>query len=329
MEFNLNNISTNHSTQTKNVKMLILGSGPAGLSAAIYAARANIEPVVLTGMELGGQVSLTSIIENYPGFPDGVGGQELTELFQKQAERFGAQVEYDTATEVDLAQRPFRIRTYNSEYLADTLIIATGAKATHLNVPGEIEFIGRGVSYCATCDGWFFKDKDVVVIGGGDSAIEESLFLTRYAKSITIVHRRDSLRAGIILQQRALNHPKIKFIWNSVVLEIMGTTTVEKIRLLNLLTEETNELSTNGIFIFIGNNPNTQLFDKCLDLDERGYIKTENLLRTKVPGVFVAGEAGDPVFRQVITSAGMGAAAAMQAIHFIEEHEEKQSALVK
>jgi thioredoxin reductase (NADPH) len=322
MEFNLNNISTNHSTQTKNVKMLILGSGPAGLSAAIYAARANIEPVVLTGMELGGQVSLTSIIENYPGFPDGVGGQELTELFQKQAERFGAQVEYDTATEVDLAQRPFRIRTYNSEYLADTLIIATGAKATHLNVPGEIEFIGRGVSYCATCDGWFFKDKDVVVIGGGDSAIEESLFLTRYAKSITIVHRRDSLRAGIILQQRALNHPKIKFIWNSVVLEIMGTTTVEKIRLLNLLTEETNELSTNGIF-------NTQLFDKCLDLDERGYIKTENLLRTKVPGVFVAGEAGDPVFRQVITSAGMGAAAAMQAIHFIEEHEEKQSALVK
>jgi thioredoxin reductase (NADPH) len=280
-------------------------------------------------MELGGQVSLTSIIENYPGFPDGVGGQELTELFQKQAERFGAQVEYDTATEVDLAQRPFRIRTYNSEYLADTLIIATGAKATHLNVPGEIEFIGRGVSYCATCDGWFFKDKDVVVIGGGDSAIEESLFLTRYAKSITIVHRRDSLRAGIILQQRALNHPKIKFIWNSVVLEIMGTTTVEKIRLLNLLTEETNELSTNGIFIFIGNNPNTQLFDKCLDLDERGYIKTENLLRTKVPGVFVAGEAGDPVFRQVITSAGMGAAAAMQAIHFIEEHEEKQSALVK
>jgi thioredoxin reductase (NADPH) len=325
MEFTLKNISMDHSTQINSVKMLILGSGPAGLAAALYGARADLNPVVLTGMELGGQVSLTSTIENYPGFPDGVGGQELVELFQKQAERFGAHVEYDSAIEVDLGQRPFRIQTYNSEYLADTLIIATGAQASHLDVPGEKEFTGRGVSYCATCDGWFFKDKDVVVIGGGDSAIEESLFLTRYAKSITIVHRRDSLRAAVILQQLAFDHPKIKLIWNSIVTKIIGEKTVEKVRLLNLETKETSELSTDGIFIFIGHKPNTQLFDKCLELDERGYIKTDNLLATKIPGVFVAGEAGDPNFRQVITSAGMGAAAAMQAIRFIQEHEEKQS----
>jgi thioredoxin reductase (NADPH) len=321
MEFNLNNISMEHSTQIKNVKVLILGSGPAGLSAALYAARADLEPIVLTGMELGGQVSLTSTIENYPGFPEGIGGQELVDLFQKQAERFGAHVEYDTATEVDLSQRPFKVHTYNNEYLAETLIVATGAQAINLDVPGEKEFIGRGVSYCATCDGWFFKDKDVVVVGGGDSAIEESIFLTRYAKSITIVHRKDSLRAGVILQQLAFNHPKIKFIWNTVVSEIMGEKTVEKVKLLNLITKEASEFSTDGLFIFIGHKPNTILFDKYLELDELGYIKTGKLLATKVPGVFVAGEAGDPDFRQVITSAGMGAAAAMQAIRFIQKHE--------
>jgi thioredoxin reductase (NADPH) len=274
-------------------------------------------------MELGGQVSLTSTVENYPGFPDGVGGQELVELFQKQAENFGARVEYDTAIAVNLKDRPFRIQTYNAEYLAETLIIATGAQATHLDVPGEKELTGRGVSYCATCDGWFFKEKNVVVVGGGDSAIEESLFLTRYAKSITIIHRRDSLRAGVILQQRALDHEKIKFLWNSVVMEILGETAVEKVRIKNLVTGETYDLPTDGIFIFIGHKPNTQLFAPFLDLDERGYIKKETLHATRIPGVFVAGEAGDPVFRQVITSAGMGAAAAMQAIRFIQEHESK------
>lgn len=329
MAYNLNNISTDPSTQIKKVKMLILGSGPAGLSAALYAARANLEPIVLTGMELGGQVSLTSSIENYPGFPDGVGGQELVDLFQKQAERFGAHVEYDTATEADLTQRPFRIRTFNGEYLADTLIVATGAQATRLDVPGEKELTGRGVSYCATCDGWFFKEKDVVVVGGGDSAIEESLFLTRYAKSITIVHRRDSLRAGVILQQRAFDHPKIKFIWDTVITEIIGEDAVKKVRLTNLLTNESSELPTDGVFIFIGHKPNTQIFVGSLDLDELGYIKTDKLLSTNVPGVYVAGEAGDPDFRQVITSAGMGAAAAMQAIRFIQEHEEKQPEVVK
>lgn len=324
MDFNLKNISSNQQTQIKNVKMLILGSGPAGFAGALYAARANLEPTVLTGMDLGGQVSLTNTIENYPGFPDGIGGQALVDLFQKQAERFGAQVEYDSATEVDLSQRPFRIKTYNGEYLAETLLIATGARPTHLEVPGEAEFTGRGVSYCATCDGWFFKDKDVVVVGGGDSALEESIFLTRYAKSITIIHRRDTLRAGKILQQRAFNNPKIKFIWETAIKEILGDEIVRKVILVNLVSEEETELAIDGVFIFIGHKPNTQIFENYLELDELGYVKTDIHLTTNVPGVYVAGEAGDPHYRQVVTSAGMGAAAAMQAIRFIQENEETQ-----
>ncbi len=329
MDLNLNNLPTNHATPIKHIKVLVLGSGPAGLAAALYTARANLDPVVLTGMDLGGQVSLTNTIENYPGFPEGVGGQELTDLFQKQAEKFGATVEYDTATSVDIGVQPFKITTYNSEYLADTLIIATGAQATHLNVPGEKELTGRGVSYCATCDGWFFKDKDVVVVGGGDSAIEESLFLTRYARSITIIHRRDNLRAGVILQQRAFNHPKIKFIWDSAITEIMGDEKVTNVRIKNLKTDQSSEIAVDGVFIFIGHIPNTQIFADCLDLDEHGYIKTDNLLSTNVPGVFVAGEAGDPNFRQVITSAGMGAAAAMQAVKYLEKQEQNQPVAVK
>lgn len=318
-------------SNSERVKVLVIGSGPAGLSAALYAARADLNPVVLAGMELGGQVALTYTVENYPGFPEGVGGTQLVELFQKQAERFGARVEFDTATEVDLSQRPFRVQTYNDEYLADTLIISTGATPIHLDVPGESELTGRGVSYCATCDGWFFKDKDVVVVGGGDSALEEGIFLTRYAKSVTIVHRRDALRAGAILQKRAMEHPKIKFVWNSVVTDILGDEAVRAVRLKNLVTSETSDHATDGIFIFIGHRPNTQIFAGQLDLDERGYLVTDKLMHTKVPGVFAAGEAADPTFRQVITSAGMGAAAAMQAIHFLEEHAETpvESALSK
>lgn len=322
MDFNLSNFSMNKPSESERVKVLVIGSGPAGLSAALYAARADLDPVVLAGMELGGQVSLTYTVENYPGFPEGVGGTQLVELFQKQAERFGARVEFDTATEVDLSQRPFRVQTYNGEYLADTLIISTGATPIHLNVPGESELTGRGVSYCATCDGWFFKDKDVVVVGGGDSALEEGIFLTRYAKSVTIVHRRDALRAGAILQKRAMEHPKIKFIWNSVITDILGDEAVRAVRLKNVITNETSEQATDGVFIFIGHRPNTQLFDGQLELDERGYLLTDKLMHTKVPGVFAAGEAADPTFRQVITSAGMGAAAAMRAIHFLEEHAE-------
>ncbi len=321
MDFNLSGISTPQSTTEQHVKILILGSGPAGLSAALYAARGEMNPVVLTGMEFGGQAALTFTIENYPGFPEGVGGQQLGELFQKQAEHFGAKVEFDTATEVDLSQRPFRVKTYNTTYLADALIIATGATPIHLEIPGETELTGRGVSYCATCDGWFFKEKDVVVVGGGDSALEEGLFLTRYANSVTIVHRRDALRAGAVLQKRAQENPKIKFIWNTVVTEAVGQDAMKAVRLKNLVTGETADQTTNGLFIFIGHRPNTELFAGQVDLDERGYVKTDFLMHTSVPGVFVAGEAGDPNHRQVVTSAGMGAAAAMQAIKFVEEHE--------
>jgi thioredoxin reductase (NADPH) len=329
MDLVLKNASSPSPDQINHVKMLILGSGPAGLSAALYAARANLDTVLLTGMELGGQASLTNTIENYPGFPDAVGGQELSDLFQKQAEKFGAKVEYDTATEVALDGTPFRIKTYNGEYLADTLVIATGARATHLDVPGETELTGRGVSYCATCDGWFFKDKDVMVVGGGDSALEESLFLTRYAKSITIVHRRDSLRAGVILQERAMNHPKIKFLWDSVITEITGEEKVTGVKIKNLKTGDISENATDGVFIFIGHIPNTQMFVNDLELDERGYIKTDKFMKTNIPGVYVAGEAGDPTFRQVVTSAGMGAAAAMQAIKYIQEQEQEQPVAVK
>ena len=311
--------STPTSSEPRNVKMLILGSGPAGLAAALYAARAELAPVVLTGLTLGGQAALTHTIENYPGFPAGVGGAELGELFQKQAERFGATVEFDTANAIDLSQRPFKVTTDNGMFLADTLVIATGASPNHLNIPSETELTGKGISYCATCDGWFFKDKDVVVVGGGDSAIEEGLFLTRYASSVTIVHRRDQLRAGAVLQDRASENTKIRFIWNSVVKQVLGEETVKGVRLQNLVTGVEFDQPADGVFIFIGHSPNTELFKGQLELDERGYIQVNMLMQTNIPGVFVAGEAGDPNYRQVITSAGMGAAAAMQAIRFIDE----------
>ena len=323
MDFNLMGMGLGQSQEPRSVQVLIIGSGPAGLSAALYAARASLNPIVLTGTGLGGQVSLTYTVENYPGFPEGVGGSELVELFQKQAEHFGAQLEYDTATQVDLSARPFQVKTENGEYLAETLIIATGATPLHLNVPGESELTGRGVSYCATCDGWFFKGKDVVVVGGGDSALEEAIFLTRFASSVTIVHRRDALRAGAILQKRAMSEPKIRFVWNSVVTKILGENEVTGVELKNVTNGEIKDLPTQGIFIFIGHRPNTQLFEGQLDLDERGYLKTNVLMQTAIPGVFVAGESGDPNYRQVITSAGMGAAAAMQAIRYIEAQEMK------
>jgi thioredoxin reductase (NADPH) len=301
--------------------VLVIGSGPAGLAAALYAARADLKPVVLTGMELGGQVSLTHTVENYPGFPDGVGGSELVDLFQRQAERFGTRLEFDTATEIDFSKRPYRVSTYSGEYFAETLILTTGATPRHLDVPGETELTGRGVSYCATCDGWFFKDKDVVVVGGGDSALEEAIFLTRYANSVTVIHRRDELRAGAILQNRAKSNGKIEFIWDTVVEEILGEEAVDRVLLKNVKTGETTEHATDGVFIFIGHLPNSQLYEGKLAMDELGYLVVDRKMQTSVPGVYAAGEIADPVFRQVITSAGMGAAAAMQAIHFIEEQD--------
>lgn len=319
MDLHLDNTISRPSSTPEHVQVLILGAGPAGFAAALYTARADLNPVVLTGMQLGGQVSLTYTVENYPGFPEGVGGQQLVELFQKQAEHFGARVEYDTATQVDLSQRPFRVQSYNKEYLADTLIVATGAASVQLAVPGEKELTGRGVSYCATCDGWFFKDKDVTVVGGGDSALEEALFLTRFARSITIIHRREALRAGLVLQKRAVSNPKISFIWNTVITDILGKDAVVAVRLKNLQTGERQDRITNGVFIFIGHRPNTQLFSGQLDLDEHSYIKTDVSMHTNIPGVFVAGEAGDPDYRQVVTSAGMGAAAGIQAVRFLEQ----------
>lgn len=317
--FDLKGISTVPNAESKQVKVLVLGSGPAGLSAALYAARAELAPVVLTGMELGGQASLTHAIENYPGFPDGVGGQELGELFQKQAERFGAIVEFDSAQSVDLSHRPFKVTTDNGIYHADSLIVSTGARPNHLEIPGEIELTGKGVSYCATCDGWFFKDKKVIVVGGGDSALEEGLFLTRFASAVTIIHRRDSLRAGKVLQNRAFNDPKVNFVWNSILTEIKGEGKVTSVGLKNIVTGENSKLVTDGVFIFIGHTPNTQMFKGQLEMDENGYIRSNAWMETNVPGVFVAGEVTDSHFRQVVTSAGMGAAAAIQATHFLEK----------
>ena len=322
--FNLGSVSTPSKTSDekgKHVKVLVLGSGPTGYAAALYAARAELEPVVLTGMQLGGQAALTYTIENYPGFPEGIGGPELGELFQKQAEHFGAVTEFDLANGVDFSTRPFKVTTDNGQYLADSVIISTGASPNHLEIPGEEELTGKGVSYCATCDGWFFKDKKVVVVGGGDSALEEGLFLTRYASEVTIIHRRDELRAGAILQKRAMEHEKIKFIWNTVLTEVVGDDKVTGINLKDVVTGEESTLEIDGVFIFIGHTPNTQIFEGQLELDDNGYIKVNNLMETSVPGVFAGGEAADPHFRQVVTSAGMGAAAAIQATRYLEAQE--------
>jgi thioredoxin reductase (NADPH) len=302
---------------TQTEKVIVIGGGPAGMSAALYAARAELRPLVLTGMELGGQVALTNTIENYPGFPDGVGGSELGELFQKQAEKFGAKVEYDSAIGVNLSVHPFIVKTYNKDYSAEALILATGASSVHLNVPGESELIGKGVSYCATCDGWFFKEKKVVVVGGGDSALEEALFLTRYASKVSIVHRRNEFRAGALLQKRVMDNEKIDLILDTIVEKVLGSEKVEGVVLKNVKTNETREFPTDGVFVFIGHTPNTALFKGQLEMDEKGFLKRDEKMQTSVAGVFVAGEIADSEYKQVITSAGMGAAAAIQATRYL------------
>ena len=301
--------------------VFILGSGPAGLSAAIYAARAELNPILLTGIDLGGQAATTDTIENYPGFPEGVGGVALGQLFQKQAERFGAQFVYDMVTEVDFSSDELKLCTSDKQYVAEAVVISTGASPNHLNIPGEREFTGKGVSYCGTCDGWFFRGKEVVVVGGGDSALEEALFLTRFANTVTIIHRRDELRAGKLLQKRAFANEKIKFIWDTVVTEIVGDGVVKQVKTENVNTGEESLLATDGVFIFIGHKPNVNIFQGQLELDENGYIKTDRFMRTNVPGVFAGGEVADPRYRQVVTSAGMGAAAAIEAVRYLEDKE--------
>lgn len=300
-------------------ELIILGAGPAGLSAALYAARGEMNPLVLTGMELGGQASLTNTIENYPGFLEGVGGSELGELLQKHAEKFGARMEFDTVTSVDFSVRPFKIHTYSKEFLAKAVILATGASPVHLNIPGEELLTGKGVSYCATCDGWFFKGKEVAVVGGGDSALEEALFLTRYATKVTVIHRRDEFRAGAILQTRLHNNEKIATIMDTVAEQVLGEEKVTGLKLRNVKTGQVSDFACEGAFTFIGHSPNTELYKGQLDMDERGYLKIDMTMQTSVPGVFAAGEAADSTYKQVVTSAGMGAAAAIQAIHFLEE----------
>jgi thioredoxin reductase (NADPH) len=314
-------MADNDSMKVEERDLIILGSGPAGLVAALYAARAELKPLLLTGMILHGQASTTDTIENYPGFPEGVGGSELGQLFQTQAERFGAEIVLDMASSVDLLQRPFLIRSYGKEYHAKSLIISTGASPKKLDVPGEKELTGRGVSYCGTCDGAFFKEKDIIVVGGGDSALEEGLFLTRFAKSVTIIHRRDSLRAGAILQKRAFASPKIKFIWDSVVTEIIGDDAVSAVRIKNYKTNQESIQNTSAVFVTIGHRPNTDLFVDQLELDELGYLVVDKHMRTNIPGVFAGGEIADPHYRQVITSAGMGAAAAIEATRYLENLE--------
>jgi len=321
MELNINSSAQGSSEEVKHVDVLIIGAGPAGLSAALYAARAELKPVVLTGMTVGGQASVTHIIENYPGFPDGLPGPELGELFKKQAERFGAEIVFDTATEVDFSEAPYQVKTYGGEYAAKTVIIATGATPRHLEIPGEEEFTGKGVSYCGTCDGFFFKEKDVVVVGGGDSAMEEGGFLTRFADKVTVVHRRKELRASSILQSRAFDNPKIDFVWDTVVKSIEGNGAVQNVVLEDVKTGEESSFETDGVFIFIGHTPNTELFVDQLEMDDSNYLIVNKYMETSKPGIYAVGEASDPHFRQVVTSAGMGAAAAIQATRYLENLE--------
>ncbi len=299
-------------------QLIILGAGPAGLSAAIYAARAELKPLVITGMVLYGQTSLTHTIENYPGFPKGVGGTELGQLFEDQAKVFGAEFVVDEVQAVDLSKHPYTVSVYGGDYTADALIIAMGANYKRLNVPGEEEFIGRGVSYCGTCDGWFYKDKDIHVVGGGDSALEEALFLTRFAHSVTIIHRRDTLRAGAILENRARINPKISFLLDSVVKEIRGSEGVEELLIENVKTGKLSPIPTEGLFIFIGHTPNTKFFEGQLEMEPGGTLKVDEHMETSRKSVFAAGEIADPLYRQVVTSAGMGAAAAISATHCLE-----------
>jgi thioredoxin reductase (NADPH) len=301
-------------------QVLIIGSGPAGLTAAIYAARANLAPLVIEGYEAGGQLMLTSLVENWPGYRDGVMGPALMEELRLQAARFGAEIVQGQVSAVDVGRRPFAVRTAEAEYAADALIVATGASARWLGLPSEKALVGRGVSSCATCDGAFFKDQPIAVVGGGDTALEEALFLTRFASEVTVVHRRDKLRASKIMQDKAHANPKIRFAWNSVVEEIADAAKgeVTGITLRSLTTGERAELPVHGVFVAIGHTPNTGLFANQLEMNPSGYILTHAGTRTSVPGVFAAGDVQDHVYRQAITAAGSGCMAAMDAEKYLE-----------
>jgi thioredoxin reductase (NADPH) len=298
--------------------VVIIGSGPAGYTAALYAARANLRPLVLKGIDAGGQLMLTTDVENYPGFPEGILGPELMELMEKQAARFDAELLHQAATRVDLSASPFGIWSGDEEFRARSVIVATGAKAKMLGVPGEKQLLGRGVSTCATCDGFFFRGQDLVVVGGGDSAMEEALFLTRFATKVAVVHRRDELRASKIMQQRAFENDKISFVWDSVVDEVLGDGQVGGVRLRNVKTDERSELAAGGLFVAIGHVPNTQIFEGQLEMTEGYIVVGEPTTATSVEGVFAAGDVVDFTYRQAITAAGMGCKAAMDAERYLE-----------
>lgn len=300
--------------------VVIIGSGPAGLTAAVYAARASLEPLMIEGVEAGGQLMLTTEVENYPGFIDGIMGPELMERMRKQAGRFGTEFLTDNVTSVDLSSAPFEIRTGDQVVHARSVIVSTGASARMLGVPGEKELLGHGVSTCATCDGFFFRDQELLIVGGGDSAMEEAIFLTKFASKVTVVHRRDSLRASKIMQERAFDHPKIEFIWDSVLTEIFGNGKVAGARIKNVRTGEESEIAAGGVFVAIGHTPNTTLFQDQLELSG-GYIVTKREgTETSVPGVFAAGDVVDFRYRQAITAAGMGCMAAIDAERYLEAH---------
>ncbi len=300
-------------------RVMIIGSGPAGLTAALYAARANLAPVVVRGLQPGGLIATTDEVENYPGFPDAINGFDLADKMEKQAARFGTSFIDGLVESVNVRERPFTITLDSGEsHTADTLIIATGASPRKLGVPGEDEFANRGVSYCAVCDGFFFRDKRIVVVGGGNSAVEEGLFLTRFASEVIVVHRRDQLRADPIIQQRAFNNPKMRFIWDTVATEIVGNGKVSGIRLKNVKTGAEEVLPTDAVFPYIGHIPNTGLFAGQIDMDANGYILTDGRTRTNVPGVFAAGDVVDHVYRQAITAAAEGCKAAMEASWYLD-----------
>lgn len=310
----------------KKVRVAIIGSGPAGLTAALYTSRAQLSTVVVTGKLLGGQIATTHEVENYPGFPEGITGPELIERMKEQAEKFGTELAYNSVTEVDFADgTPFLVKTDgDTDYLADAVIVTIGANPRELNVPGEREYVGRGVSYCATCDGFFFRGKHIAVVGGGDSAIQEALFLTKFA-DVTIIHRRDELRADVSLQKRAFDNPKIDFIWDTVVDEIKANENgvVHAANLRNVKTDEITEKPLDGVFIFIGYEPNSPVFNGQLATNAEGYVLVDDLYRTNVEGVFAAGEIHDSIFRQAITAAGDGCAAALTAIKWLEAREDE------
>ncbi len=303
--------------------VIIIGSGPAGLTAAIYAARANLNPLVISGMERGGQVTLTDDLENFPGFPEGLGGFEMYQLLEKQAQKFGTKLLYDVVTGVELDGEIKKIITADKVHETKSVIIATGSNPRRLGVPGESELIGRGVSYCATCDGFFFTDKNVVVVGGGNSALDEALFLTRYAKKVTIIHRRDRLRADVILQERAMKNEKIEFIWDTVVDKVVGKDAVESLDLKNVKSGETSNLPIDGVFIFIGHYPNIDLFKDQIKLDDSNYIITDRRTRTNIEGVFACGDVQDSTYRQAITAAGSGCQAGMESEKYVAAMEGK------